>query len=56
MVGCSDEVNDKEREQYSKGNKAKYTESVEKREGERAHEIERTQGEVQSSRTGKLIL
>ena len=56
MVGCNAEADDKERERCSQGNEEKYEESDEKREGERARETERTQGEVQSSRTGNLTL
>lgn len=56
MVGCNDEVDDKERERNSKGNEEKYLESGEKREGERAYKIERIRVEVQPSRTGNLTL
>ena len=56
MVGCRDEVDEMEREQYSHGNEGKYEESDEKRESERPRETEITQGEVQSSRTGNLTL
>ena len=56
MIGCNAEADDKERERCSQGKEETYGENDEKREGERAYKTERTQGEVQSSRTGNLTL